>query len=272
MVTRFGFIAKDFSRVEPTVAAPRNVASGGISYGSPFDYEHAALGGAAKVPVLPAEAKDVLSAFDNFKAKAGSAYDAAKSAFTSLGESALGKVSKAVGGTAIEALNIYGGIQGAEGLAKGNVNISNVLQAQTLKGAPEAVGEVAGYVQKGVSSISKTAGETLSSYAERAKQGVSDTMDLIKSSITSGAEKIGASIGEGVAEKVGTGIAEKGLGELGLEAGLATIPIVGEVSDIALGIGSIVSAVKDLFHHPDKPVAAPTIIQGAQISRQAGVY
>jgi len=266
------FIAKDFSRVEPTISAPRNVVSGGLSYGSPFDYAHAAVEGVGKVPVLPAEAKDVLSAFDNFKAKAGSAYDAAKSAFTSLGESALGKVSKAVGGTAVEALNLYGGIQGVQGLAKGNVNISNVLQAQTLKGAPEAVGEVAGYVQKGVSSISKSAGETLSSYAERAKQGVSETMDLIKSSISSGAEKAGAAIGEGVGEKVGEGVAEKGLGELGLEAGLATIPVAGEILDIGLGIGSIVSAVKDLFNKPDKPVAAPTIVQGAQISRQAGVY
>lgn len=262
------FIAKDFSRVEPTIAAPRNVASGGLSYGSPFDYASAAVEGVGKVPVLPVEAKDVLSAFDSFKAKAGSAYDAAKSAFTSLGESAIGKVGKAIGGTAVEALNVYGGIQGVQGLAKGQVTPSNILQAQALKGAPEAVGEVAGYVQKGVSSISKTAGDTLASYAEKAKQGVSDTMDLIKSSITSGGEKLG----EGLAEKVGAGVAEKGLGELGLEAGLAAVPIFGEVADAALGIGSIVSAVKDLFSKPDKPVAAPTIIQGAQISRQAGIY
>ena len=153
------------------------------------------------------------------------------------------------------------------------MSAQNLLGAKQLEGAPELVSSVGSGIQKGVSSLSEKAGNTLSEYAAKAKASVSDTMDLIKSNLgkagMSGGEKVA---GEEVAGKVGEDIAEKGLGELGLEAGLATIPVVGEIADIGLGVGAVISAVKDLFKKPTVAPIMPTVAQGLQVTRQAGVY
>tara|TARA_R110000868_G_scaffold411647_1_gene706683 strand:+ start:115 stop:1905 length:1791 start_codon:yes stop_codon:yes gene_type:complete len=257
--------------VKPTV--PENAISFGSAFGGDVNYESLAKRGASMVPVLPTEAKSVLSTFDSFKSKAGEFYGKAKSALSEFAEGTAGKLLKGVGEVGLEAVGAIGGIGSAEQLAKGKVSAQNLLGAKQLEGAPELVSSVGTGIQKSVSSISQKAGDTLSEYAAKAKASVSDTMDLIKTNLTkagmAGGEKIA---GEEVAGKVGEGLVEKGLGELGLEAGLATIPIVGEVADAALGIGAVVSAVKDLFHKPAMAPIMPTVAQGLQVTRQAGVY
>ena len=261
------------AKLEVRPSVPENSASFGSAFGGDVNYEALAKKGAEMVPVLPAEAKSVLSSFGSFKSKAGEFYDMAKSKLSELGESVGGKLLKGVGSVGLEAVNVAGGVLGAEQLAQGKVSAQNLLGAKQLESAPELLKNVGSGIQKGVSSFSEKAGNTLSEYASRAKASVSDTLDLVKSNIAkagiSGGEKIA---GEEVAGKVGEGLAEKGLGELGLEAGLATIPVVGEIADIGLGIGAVVSAVKDLFHKPEMAPVMPTVAQGLQVTRQAGVY
>lgn len=271
LVTK-AFKAKRFGEEPELTVTPST--EGRFTFGSPSDLAHELVGsvnydtlsklGAKRVPVMPEEAKSVLSTFDNFKSKASDFYGKFKQSLSDIGESTIGQVAKNIGGVALEGANVFGGIEAAQQLAQGKVTGMNVLGASQLKSAPEAIEKAGSLVQKGVSSISEKAGTTLSEYAAKAKASVSDTLDLMKSSLVK--------TGEGIAEKVGEGVAEKGLGSLALEAGLGTIPVVGEIADIGLGIGAVVSAVKDLFHKPTAAPVAPTITQGVQITRQAGVY
>lgn len=261
------------AKLEVKPAIPENAVSFGSAFSSDVNYESLAKRGASMIPVLPNEAKSVLSTFDSFKSKAGEFYGKAKSALSEFAEGTAGKLLKGVGEVGLEAVGAVGGVASAEQLAKGKVSAQNLLGAKQLEGAPELVSSVGSGIQKGVSSLSEKAGNTLSEYAAKAKASVSDTMDLIKSNLgkagMSGGEKVA---GEEVAGKVGEDIAEKGLGELGLEAGLATIPVVGEIADIGLGVGAVISAVKDLFKKPTVAPIMPTVAQGLQVTRQAGVY
>ena len=261
------FQARQFGeKPEPKIEAPKNAFEESFSNigGMPLDYEHLSKIGATRVPVIPEEAKSLLDTLGEYKTKAASFFGKISQGVKDLGESKVGGILKGVGGVALDTFNVAGGAIAAEQLAKGKVSAQNLLGASQLKEAPAALKGGAELVQKGVSSVSEKAGSALSSYAEKAKAAVTDTMDMLKSSVLK--------TGEGVATKVGEGIAEKGLGDLALEAGIGAIPIVGEIADIGLGVGAVVSAVKDLFHKADKPVAAPVVTQGVQISRQAGVY
>ena len=195
-------------------------------------------------------------------------YQKAKNYLTTLKESA---PSKIVGGTleaGLEGLNVAGGVESARQLAEGHFSAMNVLQTSQLKNAPEALRGAVSTIGEGIkatgergTNLVENATNTLHEYANKAQSTVSDTIDLLKSHIA-----------ESGAEDVAKGIAEKGIGSFLGEAVLGTIPVVGEISDLALGIGSVVEAIKDIGHKAPVAAPAPSIIEGTQVSRQAGVY
>ena len=195
-------------------------------------------------------------------------YSKAKNYLTTLKESSPSKILGGTLGAGLEGLNTFGGVEAAKALTQGHISAMNVLQTSQLKSAPSAFEGAFNTIKEGVkatgekgASLVENATNTLNEYATRAKSTISDTFDLLKSHVA-----------ESGAEDVAKGIAEKGLGSFLGEAVLGAVPIVGEVADAALGIGSIVEAIKDIGHKAAAPAPQPNIVQGVQQSHQAGIY
>ena len=230
--------------VEPKVANSRNIA-----LDSPFE----------------SLAKEGLSDAD---AGLRGYYSKAKDYLSALKDSAFGKITGGTLGAGLEGLNVMGGVEAAKELTQGRVSAMNVLQTSQLKSAPEALKGAVSTIGEGIkatgqkgASIVENATNTLNDYAEKAKSSISDTFDLLKSSIA----KSGA-------EDVAKGIAEKGIGSFLGEAVLGAVPIVGEIADVGLGIGSIFEAIKDIDKKPQVAAPQPVVVQGVQQNRQAGIY
>jgi len=242
--------------VEPKVATSRNVAP---------EFDPVERISPQKGSAFESLAKEGLSDTD---AGLRGYYSKAKDYLTAVKESAFGKIGGGTLGAGLEGLNVMGGVEAAKALTQGRVSAMNVLQTSQLKSAPEALQGAISTIGEGIkatgakgASIVENATNTLNDYATRAKSTISDTFDMLKSSIA-----------ESGAEDVAKGIAEKGIGSFLGEAVLGTIPIVGEVADVSLGIGSIVEAIKDIDKKPQVAAPQPDIVQGVQQNRQAGVY
>lgn len=236
--------------VEPKIASARNKAFERIAPKPESSFESLAKKGLGETEGI------------------SSYYAKAKNYLSTLKESSPGKILGGTLGAGLEGVNVAAGVESARQLAEGHLSAMNVLQTSQLKNAPEAlkgavstIGEgIKATGQKGVNFV-EGATNTLKEYADKARSSVSDTMDLLKSHIA-----------ESGAEDVAKGIAEKGLGSFLGEAVLGSIPVVGEIADIGLGIGSVVEAIKDIGHKAPVAPAAPSIVEGTQVSRQAGVY
>lgn len=242
--------------VEPKVAISRNVAP---------EFDPVERISPQKGSAFESLAKEGLSDTD---AGLRGYYSKAKDYLSAVKDSAFGKIGGGTLGAGLEGLNVMGGVEAAKALTQGRVNAMNVLQTSQLKSAPEALQGAISTIGEGIkatgakgASIVENATNTLNDYAARAKSTISDTFDMLKSSVA-----------ESGAEDVAKGIAEKGIGSFLGEAALGTIPILGEISDISLGIGSIVEAIKDIHKKPQVAAPQPVVVEGVQQSRQAGIY
>lgn len=242
--------------VEPKVAISRNVAP---------EFDPVERISPQKGSAFENLAKEGLSDTD---AGLRGYYSKAKDYLTAVKESAFGKIGGGTLGAGLEGLNVMGGVEAAKALTQGRVNAMNVLQTSQLKSAPEALQGAISTIGEGIkatgakgTSIVENATNTLNDYAARAKSTISDTFDMLKSSVA-----------ESGAEDVAKGIAEKGIGSFLGEAVLGAVPIVGEIADVGLGIGSIVEAIKDIDKKPQVAAPQPVVVEGVQQSRQAGIY
>jgi len=195
-------------------------------------------------------------------------YSKAKDYLSSLRDSAPSKILGGTLGAGLEGVNVAAGVESARQLAEGKFSAMNVLQTSQLKSAPEALQGAVSTIGEGIKATGerganfvKGATDTLKDYADKARSSISDTFDLLKSHVA-----------ESGAEDVAKGIAEKGISGFLGEAVLGAIPVVGEIADIGLGIGSVIEAIKDIDHKAPVAAPAPSIVEGTQVSRQAGVY
>lgn len=195
-------------------------------------------------------------------------YSKAKDYLSSLRDSAPSKILGGTLGAGLEGLNVAAGVESAKQLAEGKFSAMNVLQTSQLKSAPEALKGAVSTIGEGIKATGQRgvnfvegATNTLKEYADKARSTVSDTMDLLKSHVA-----------ESGAEDVAKGIAEKGLGSFLGEAVLGAVPVVGEIADVGLGIASIFEAIKDIGHKAPVAPPAPSIVEGTQVSHQAGIY
>jgi hypothetical protein len=237
--------------VEEKVASPRNKAIQRIApeKGSPFENL----------------AKEGISGVDS---GLSSYYSKAKNYLNTLKESSPSKILGGTLGAGLEGLNTFAGGEAAKALSEGKVSAMNVLQASQLKNAPSALQGAISTIGEGVkatgekgASLVENATNTLNEYASKAKSTISDTFDLLKSKVA-----------ESGAEDVAGKIAEKGLGSFLGEAVLGAVPVIGEISDISLGIGSIVEAIKDIGHKAAVAPPQEQVVQGVQMGHAAGVY
>jgi len=237
--------------VEPKIASARNKAFERIAPKPESSFESLAKKGLS-------DSETGLSSY----------YSKAKNYLTTLKESSPGKILGGTLGAGLEGVNVAAGVESARQIASGHINAMNVLQTSQLKNAPEALKGAVSTIGEGIKATGERganfvegATNTLKEYADKARSTVSDTMDLLKSHIA-----------ESGAEDVAKGIAEKGLGSFLGEAVLGSIPVVGEIADIGLGIGSVVEAIKDIGHKAPVAPPAPSIVEGAQVSHSAGIY
>jgi len=195
-------------------------------------------------------------------------YSKAKDYLSSLKDSAPSKILGGTLGAGLEGVNVAAGVESARQLAEGKFSAMNVLQTSQLKSAPEALQGAVSTIGEGIKATGERganfvqgATDTLKDYADKARSSISDTFDLLKSHVA-----------ESGAEDVAKGIAEKGISGFLGEAVLGAIPVVGEIADIGLGIGSVIEAIKDIGHKAPVAAPAPSIVEGVQVSRQAGIY
>jgi hypothetical protein len=237
--------------VEPKIASARNKAFERIAPKPESSFETLAKKGLS-------DSETGLSSY----------YAKAKNYLSTLKESSPGKILGGTLGAGLEGVNVAAGVESARQIAEGHLSAMNVLQTSQLKNAPEALKGAVSTIGEGIKATGQRgvnfvegATNTLKEYADKARSTVSDTMDLLKSHVA-----------ESGAEDVAKGIAEKGLGSFLGEAVLGSIPVVGEIGDAILGIGSVVEAIKDIGHKAPVAPAAPSIVEGTQVSRQAGIY
>jgi hypothetical protein len=171
-------------------------------------------------------------------------------------------------------LSVFEGAISAQSLLTGKGSTTDKLMDLTnVKfGASEAKGIVEGAAAKIKGVIGGEAAQKAQIATEEqaqvakeiAQQGKPTTESIIKSA--------GTKAGEDIAENIGKEVAEKA-SEEGVAAGIASsIPVVGEISDVALGIYSVIDSLKNLFTSPSKPKPPPQILSSVQLTPQAGVF
>lgn len=187
---------------------------------------------------------------------------------------------KAVGGVALEGLGVAGGVESIIDLAQNKPTSGGQIfqdtagiyaggrSGQSLAGG--AINFVKSKTQQAVNEASKVVeGETKNVAEYTAKFGEAGTQAVAK--------EAGAATAEATAEAVGKGLGEEGA-ELGATAlGVSAIPIVGEVLDIGLGIGTLVDSLYNIFHKSSSAPAPPPPPpmpqqQVVSVQRQQGIF
>lgn len=187
------------------------------------------------------------------------AFQTARAEAESIGSRLLGSV-----GTAMEGLNVAGGIQSAVALGKsqlttpldrvqGGINVSSATRGIQALG------------QKGIQAVQEVgtqATEKLSQAATQAEQAAEKVL--------SGATKAGQSVAE-----VGSAAGEAGAalaGEGEAAAAASALPGIGEIADVGLGLAAGITALIDIFggHHEQAPPPPPS--QVVQFQHQQGIY
>lgn len=238
----------------------------------------------SEVSKLEPETEGILSklktGYSNFKSSLSeSSLGKAVSAVT---ESSIGKGLGSAVGYGLEAGNVLGGALSAEQLITGQAKtggqkaIDSLQTESAVRSLPSFIEETGSALKSGVSSISASAGESLGRLGDSFKSTLSQGLESAKSAI--GIGKSGASevIGAGSEALEAGGLVAKEAGESALkivgEGVLQAIPVVGEISDIAMGGYALFEGLKDLFHKSGPVVTAPVVSQGVQFQHQAGVY
>ena len=219
--------------------------------------------------------------------QADSILNKAKTGISSIKEG-LGSVREAVGpvtdvlSTSLAPLTIMQGALSGEALLKNQGNVSDkVNDLINVKFAgQEAKGLVQSAAQKAKGLISGEpkgviAGEQAAK-EETVKLGEQQLTKQIaqegKPAGESIAKTAGTRAGEEIGETIGKDVAEKGAEE-GVAASIATtVPVVGEIADVAIGIYSVIDSIRDLFDKPSRPKPPPQVRSAVQMTAQAGVF
>jgi len=233
---------------------------------------------------LEPETEGILSklktGYSNFKSSLSeSSLGKAVSAVT---ESSIGKGLGSAVGYGLEAGNVLGGALSAEQLITGEAKtggqkaIASLQTESAVRSLPSFIEETGSALKSGVSSISASAGESLGRLGDSFKSTLSQGIESAKSAIGIGKSGATEALSAGSEALEAGGLVAKEAGESALkivgEGILQSLPVIGEISDIAMGGYALFEGLKDLFHKSSPVVTAPVVSQGIQFQHQAGVY
>lgn len=238
-----------------------------------------------KMPNIEAttsESEGLGSMISKFKQSAANAVDNLKASFKStavggavsgaLESEAAQNLSK-IGGGLLRGANVAGAGLSIEQLGKhygqmsGSQRAQESFQASQIKEVPELASDLGQGIKTTVSSISKSAGDQLNAFTDTAKATFQNGLEAMKSKV---AEFTGKQIGEQVGEKVAEGVGKDSALEIAGDTIMSSIPVVGEIADIGLGLFSLGEGIKDLTAHREAAPAMPR--QEVQMAQQHGVY
>ena len=190
------------------------------------------------------------------------------------------KSAFSAGDTVMKGAGALGGVASIDQIAT-NFNtmntgqkVQNIYNAKMVEEAPAVLTDLASGAAKGVSTLAQKVGGGLAEAADRGKLALSEAQSGISKFSASVGEKLGINVGEegliGGLKSAAISGAKSIFGEVATETALAAVPVVGEISDLGIGLYSLITGIKDLKHNAPAPQATPQL--EVQQSVQHGVY